>query len=136
MDRSDRSGIPESVQSETFDVIVVFCILVLSGIYLSCYVAYWCILLVVHFCFSVRSSPVGEQLTRFAIVIPAHNEELFLPRLLASARNQDYPSERFDTIVVADNCTDSTADVARDHGDSVLERFDEEKRGKGYAIKW
>lgn len=117
-------------------MIVISGVLVLAGIYLSCYVAYWCLLLAVHFCFSVRSSAAGSQVTRFAIVVPAHNEELFLPRLLASTGNQDYPGERFETIVVADNCTDRTADTARNHGVTVLERFDEKRRGKGYAIKW
>jgi cellulose synthase/poly-beta-1,6-N-acetylglucosamine synthase-like glycosyltransferase len=116
-------------------MIVVWGVLVLAGIYLSCYVAYWCMLLVTHFFFSVRSSIPGVQETRFAIVIPAHNEELFLPRLLTSTGNQDYPSQHFHTIVVADNCTDSTADTARSHGVTVLERYDKEKHGKGYAIK-
>lgn len=117
-------------------MIVVSSLLILAGIYLSCYVAYWLILLGAHFFLPVRSSGSGALLTRFAIVIPAHNEELFLPRLLASTRSEDYPSELFDAIVVADNCTDSTAGAARQRGVMVLERFDEEKRGKGYAIKW
>ena len=78
----------------------------------------------------------GARLTRFVFAIPAHNEELLLPRLLASIRNQDYPSERFDAIVVADNCTDGTANAARKLGGIVLERVDEARRGKGYAIKW
>jgi len=117
-------------------MIVISTVLVLAGIYLSFYVAYWLILLCTHFFSSLRPSPAGALLTRFAVVIPAHDEELLLPRLLASTRNQDYPGERFGTIVVADNCTDSTADVARRQGASVLERVDEGKRGKGYAIKW
>jgi len=78
----------------------------------------------------------GDQLTAFAIVVPAHNEELLLPRLLRSTSAQDYPKPRFDTIVVADNCTDGTADTARAHGAVVLERRDSERRGKGYAINW
>jgi len=117
-------------------MIVISSVLVLAGIYLSFYVAYWLILLCTHFFSSVRPSAPGALLTRFAIVIPAHDEELLLPRLLASTRSQDYPGQRFATIVVADNCTDSTADVARRHGASVLERVDVGKRGKGYAIKW
>ena len=116
-------------------MIVISSVLVLLGIYLSCYVAYWLILLVTHFLSPVRPSTAGSLLTRFAIVIPAHNEELFLPRLLASTRNQDYPRELFDTIVVADNCTDSTADIGRHQGTIVLERVDDGKQGKGYAIK-
>lgn len=111
-------------------------ILVLAGIYLSCYVGYWCILLVTHFTSPAFSPAAGAQRTRFAVVIPAHNEELLLPRLLGSIRNQEYPIERFDAIVVADNCSDRTADVARQLKSIVLQRVDEERRGKGYAIKW
>ncbi len=117
-------------------MIVVSGAMVLAGIYLSCYVAYWCMLLVVHFLCPVRSAAAGARDTRFAVVIPAHNEELLLPRLLASIQGQEYPSERFDTFVIADNCTDSTAETARRPGVTVLERTDKEKRGKGYAIRW
>ena len=117
-------------------MIVISGVLALASIYLSGYVAYWCILLATHLLSPARSSVAGAQLTRFVIAIPAHNEELLLPRLLASIRNQDYPSERFDAIVVADNCTDGTANAARKLGGIVLERVDEARRGKGYAIKW
>jgi len=117
-------------------MMVISSVLVLAGIYLSCYMAYWLVLLGTHLFSSAHPSAVGSLLTRFAIVIPAHDEELLLPRLLASTGNQDYPRERFDTIVVADHCTDGTADAARHNGASVLERFDQGKRGKGYAIKW
>ena len=111
-------------------------ILVLAGIYLSGYVAYWAILLANHFLSPQPSPTPGSLRTRFAIVVPAHNEELLLARLLESARIQDYPRALFDTIVVADNCTDRTAAIAREHGVTVLERIDEAKRGKGYAIQW
>ena len=114
---------------------VISSVLILAGIYLSCYVAYWLILLVTHFLSPARPSAAGALLTRFAIVIPAHDEELLLPRLLASTRIQDYPRELFDTIVVADNCTDGTADIGRRQGAIVLERVDDGKRGKGYTIK-
>ncbi len=117
-------------------MIIVSSILVLAGIYMSVYVVYWLVLLGTHFLSSKRPSAAGALVTRFAIVIPAHNEELLLPRLLSSTRNQDYPGDLFETIVVADNCTDSTADIGRHQAATVLERFDEEKRGKGYAIKW
>jgi len=111
-------------------------ILLLAGVYLSGYVVWWLILLGTHFFSSVCSSPVGVSQTRFAILVPAHDEELLIPRLLESIQSQDYPREKFGTIVVADNCSDGTAEAARGHGASVLERVDDENRGKGYAIKW
>ncbi|MGV3720445.1 MAG: glycosyltransferase family 2 protein [Actinomycetota bacterium] len=73
---------------------------------------------------------------RVVVVIPAHNEEAVLGATLASLRDQDYPKERLEIVVVADNCTDETARLARDGGVTVLERTDPAKRGKGHALNW
>ena len=51
---------------------------------------------------------------RYAILIAARNEEAVLPYLLQSIRDQDYPKERITTYVVADNCTDGTAEALSD----------------------
>lgn len=69
-----------------------------------------------------------------AIIIPAHNEEITLGATLASIKEQISPDDRI--IVIADNCTDSTAAIATRMGVEVLERFDSEKRGKGYALAY
>ncbi len=74
--------------------------------------------------------------SRFAIIIPAHNEELLLARLLQSINKQYYPSGLFKALVIADNCTDSTARIGRGNGAHVLERFDKVNLGKGFAIRW
>jgi len=74
--------------------------------------------------------------TTLAMVVPAHNEELVLAATLSSLRAQDYPEALMEIVVVADNCTDSTARIARDFGVTVLERFNTEERGKGYALDW
>jgi cellulose synthase/poly-beta-1,6-N-acetylglucosamine synthase-like glycosyltransferase len=116
-------------------MIVVSVILVLAGIYLGCYVSYWLILLVTHWFSSARLVPQGPVSTRITVVVPAHNEELLVGRLLDSIRDQDYPGELFRTVVVADNCTDATAAISRTRGANVIERVDERNRGKGYAIK-
>ncbi len=71
---------------------------------------------------------------RFAVLISARNEEIVIEYLLNSLRNQTYPSELYDVYVVADNCTDRTADIARQAGAIVLERFDTTRVGKGYAL--
>ena len=73
---------------------------------------------------------------RVAVVIPAHNEEAVLEATLASLREQCYPAELLEIVVVADNCTDRTASLARDAGVVVLEREDPVRRGKGYALSW
>lgn len=69
---------------------------------------------------------------RLAIVIPAHNEELGLPICLPSLRAAGAGTGEI--VVIADNCTDSTAQVAAAHGARVLERSHAEQRGKGYAL--
>lgn len=72
----------------------------------------------------------------FAILIPAHNEERILGTLLNSLAALDYPRNRFTVYVVADNCTDSTAELARQRGVQVYERVDAVRRGKGFALDW
>ncbi len=74
------------------------------------------------------------RLHRYAILIAARNEEAVLPHLLASIAAQDYPAELVTTFVVADNCTDRTADVARDGGAVVHVRNNTAQVGKGYAL--
>lgn len=69
---------------------------------------------------------------RCAVLIPAHNEELVLARTVQSVASQLGPSDR--VLVVADNCTDATADIARRAGAQVVERIDLDRRGKGYAL--
>lgn len=73
---------------------------------------------------------------RLAVLIPAHNEELVLAATLDSLRAQAYPADCFESIVIADNCTDDTVAVARSRGVTVLERVNLADRGKGYALDW
>ncbi|MBI4494499.1 MAG: glycosyltransferase [Chloroflexi bacterium] len=80
--------------------------------------------------------PAGPGARRFALLIPAHDEEALLGRLLASLRQLDYSRGRFQVYVVADNCTDRTASVARSLGARVYERFDRSAQGKGFALHW
>ena len=73
---------------------------------------------------------------RFMAIIPAHNEETVIGNLIESLKNQNYNKELYDIYVIADNCTDNTARVARELGAIVYERFDETKKTKGYALDW
>ncbi|MBP3955223.1 glycosyltransferase [Gemmata sp. G18] len=70
----------------------------------------------------------------FTILVPAHNEEHALPRTLRSLAILDYPQELVRVCVVADNCTDGTATVAREAGVTCFVRLDLAERGKGYAL--
>ena len=73
---------------------------------------------------------------KFMAIIPAHNEEDVIVNLVESLKNQNYFKELLDIYVIADNCTDRTADLARDAGAIVYERFDSERKTKGYAMQW
>ncbi len=71
---------------------------------------------------------------RYAVLICARNEAAVIARLLDSIRNQTYPQALLTSFVLADNCTDDTAGIARAHGATVYTRADKTKVGKGYAL--
>jgi 1,2-diacylglycerol 3-beta-glucosyltransferase len=71
---------------------------------------------------------------RFDVIVPAHNEETGIIRTVASLLAMDWPADGFRVVVVADNCNDDTAAVARAAGAHVLERQNLNLRGKGYAL--
>lgn len=79
---------------------------------------------------------IGLDLTRarprIGVLIPAHNEAQVIQTTLASVKAQLAPTDRL--LVVADNCSDETASLARSMGADVVERSDAERRGKGYAL--
>lgn len=81
-------------------------------------------------------SPVPVRLHRFAAVISARNESGVIAELIKSLKDQHYPSELLDIYVVADNCTDDTAQVAGRAGAIVYERNNAELKGKGYALDY
>ncbi|MGE4273738.1 MAG: glycosyltransferase family 2 protein [Desulfitobacterium sp.] len=72
----------------------------------------------------------------FALVVAAHNEEAVIGPLIDNLLNLEYPKELYDVFVVADNCTDKTALISKNAGALVHQRFNNEKRGKGYALEW
>ena len=80
--------------------------------------------------------PETDQRYRYAVLISARNERAVIGQLLDSIRAQDYPAELIDTFVIADNCTDDTAEVAERHGATVYKRNDTANVGKGYALKF
>lgn len=75
-------------------------------------------------------------LHKYAFIIAARNENAVIGNLIDSIKNQDYPKELIDVIVVADNCTDNTAEISRQHGAIVYERFNNILVGKGYAMDY
>ncbi len=79
--------------------------------------------------------PVSPS-SRFLFVVPAHDEETGIAATVKSLQQADYPRELFGVVVIADNCTDRTAALASVTGARVVERFDTEKKSKGYALEF
>lgn len=82
------------------------------------------------------TASASEPLTRFILLVPAHDEAATISPLLESIAALDYPADARTTCVVADNCTDTTAAVARAAGARVYERYDNAQRSKGHALRW
>lgn len=72
----------------------------------------------------------------FAVVVAAHNEQAVIGQLVENLRILRYPSEMYDIYVIADNCQDQTAAIAREHGALVHERTNPVEKGKGFAMEW
>ena len=73
------------------------------------------------------------RLRRYAALISARNEEGVIGELIESLKKQNYPADLLDIYVVADNCTDGTAEAAQRAGAMVFRRFNRVKVGKGYV---
>lgn len=83
-----------------------------------------------------KLAPSGSPIHRILLLIPAHDEATLLPATLSNLRQLDYPTELYEVHVVADNCSDNTAQLARAGGAIVHERFHDTLKGKGYALQW
>lgn len=75
---------------------------------------------------------------KFLILAPAHNEENVIGSLVQNLKELDYPKELYEVVVIADNCSDRTAEISLSYGAMVLEHFYKlgEPKGKPYAIKY
>lgn len=96
---------------------------------------YYFILALFGFWRRKKVTPVPPKKT-FAVIIAAHNEEQVIVPLLENLFVLNYPRELYDVFVIADNCKDRTAQLAREAGAIVYKRFNLEQRGKGYALEW
>ena len=86
--------------------------------------------------FVTRKFKPAKKKHKYAIVIAARNEKNVIGNLIDSISKQDYPKELLTIFVVADNCTDNTAEIARSKGCICYERFDNEHKTKGYALEF
>ncbi len=86
--------------------------------------------------FATRKFKTTQKFNKYAVLIAARNEETVIGNLIDSIKKQDYPSELVTVFVVADNCTDKTALIARQAGARVYERFDSKHKTKGFALQF
>lgn len=105
------------------------------GIFLSIIVIHKAIYYAIGFLCTRKFKPAKNK-HKYAILIAARNEKYVIGNLLDSIKKQDYPSDLLTTFVVADNCTDNTAEIARKHGAICYERFDDEHKTKGFALEY
>lgn len=86
--------------------------------------------------FFTRKFKPAKKKHKYGILIAARNEKYVIGNLIDSIKKQDYPSDLYTIFVVADNCTDNTAEIARKKGAIVYERFDDIHKTKGYALEF
>lgn len=72
----------------------------------------------------------------FAVIVAAHNEKAVIGQLIDNLKTLEYPKELYDIYVIADNCIDDTAAIARKAGAIVCERTHPTLKGKGFALEW
>ncbi|MCD7928096.1 MAG: glycosyltransferase [Oscillospiraceae bacterium] len=114
----------QTIQLVNLSLLLAFCL---------CY-AYQLVYLIVGLVKKEPEQPLPVRLHRFAMLIPARNEEAVLPGLLQSLKEQDYPAHLIQVYVIADNCTDGTAALAQAAGARVIHRYSTTRVGKGYAL--
>jgi cellulose synthase/poly-beta-1,6-N-acetylglucosamine synthase-like glycosyltransferase len=85
--------------------------------------------------FFKKSYPKTEKINKFGVIIPARNEEAVVAGLIESVRKNDYPQDMLQVFVIAHNCTDKTAEIARACGATVYEYNNPAENTMGFAFK-
>lgn len=100
-------------------------------------------LLVAHFVifaivgvFCKKSYPKTDKINKFGLIIPARNEEAVVAGLIESIQKNDYPQDKLHIFVIAHNCTDRTAEIARQWGATVYEYNNPQENTMGFAFKY
>lgn len=107
------------------------------GILLLIMFGYWFIISLFGFG-KPKELPVYKPKKKFLLLIPAHNEGAVIKPLIENLLSLDYPKDLYDVVVIADNCTDNTAQLVRSAGAIALEHtsLPGELKGKPYAIQY
>lgn len=86
--------------------------------------------------FKKKTFPKTDTKLKYGVIIPARNEEAVVANLIESVRHNDYPQDKLQVFVIAHNCTDRTAEIAREHGATVYEYNNPEECTMGYAFRY
>ena len=86
--------------------------------------------------FKKRTYPKANEQLRYGLIIPARNEEAVVGNLIKSIQKNKYPQNKLQIFVIAHNCTDNTAKIARDLGATVYEYNNPNECTMGYAFKY
>ena len=86
--------------------------------------------------FTKKKYPKTEDKKKYGIIIPARNEDKVVGNLIKSIYANNYPQDKLQIFVIAHNCSDNSAEVARSLGANVYEYNNENERTKGYALKY
>ncbi len=116
-------------------MIVLGVAIALPALFLGVVSGYLLLITAGSFLLRKKADPSAPPL-RIAVLSPAHNEELKIEETIAHILASEYPRDKFDIFVIADNCSDATAQRARGAGAAVFERTDPVLRGKGQALDW
>lgn len=111
---------------------VLWFIVWLVGVILS----YRVVFNILGVCLPAKKFKDTDKRYKYAVLIPARNEEQTIAQLIDSIKKQDYPQDLISIFVIAHNCTDNTAVVAREAGAIVYEYNNNKQRRKGYAIDY
>lgn len=121
--------------AETVNLILLILNAIISVLFIFCY-TYQYIYALIILIKKLPSHKCEPKQTKIAVLISARNEEGVIGNLIDCLTAQDYPKELTSIFVLADNCTDKTAEVAAAHGATVYERENKNEVGKGYALEY
>ena len=102
--------------------------------YLAASTIYLLILVFAYFLVPEPATKEDEKYNRFAILVPAHNEEMLISRLCQSLLEIQYQQEFYEIFIIADNCTDKTAELSASYAANVMVRKSADNFGKGFAL--
>jgi cellulose synthase/poly-beta-1,6-N-acetylglucosamine synthase-like glycosyltransferase len=111
-------------------------VLLVAGVLVAFAGVYLFILAAAALFYRDESDSSPHPANHVTVLIPAYNEADLIERCIASLVDQTYPSDHYDIVVIADNCTDDTAGLARGAGALVMVRNEPSATGKGRALRW